>query len=498
MNITFNQWMALSPILIISATIVAVMLAIAVKRHHVMNATIAVVGLNAALGASSVLFFGPLLFPSLVPQVLPQVVTPLLVVDSFSVFYIGLILSATLLTATLLHPYIEGYDRNKEEIYLLLLLAGLGAVLLVCARHFATFFIGLELLSVPLYGMIAYPLKNRRSLEAGVKYLVLSAAASAFILFGMALVYACVGSLGFSELGGNPGFGGPDRMLLLAGGAMMLAGVGFKLSLVPFHLWTPDVYEGAPAPVASFLATASKTAVFVVLLRFFVEAGVYKQDIFLDVLAALAIASILAGNVLALMQSNIKRMLAYSSIAHFGYCMVALVAAGPLAVEAVGVYLLTYVVTTLGAFGVVTLMSTPIDDSDADEIDDYKGLFWVRPFLSSIMTVAMLSLAGIPLTAGFIGKFYVIMAGVDARLWAMLAAVVVGSAIGLFYYLRLMIAMYFLDPAKRRFDAQVNWQQQAGGYMVLLLMFLMLILGMLPEPFIQMIGQGKLLAPLVH
>src|SRR6202008_1275591 len=157
----------------------------------------------------------------------------------------------------------------------------------------------------------------------------------------------------------------------------------------PFHLWTPDVYEGAPAPVTAYLATASKTAVFAVLLRYFVQAHGHEQQVLLDVLSVLAIASMLVGNVLALMQNNIKRLLAYSSIAHFGYCLVALIASGPLAVEAVGVYLITYVITTLGAFGVVTLASSPYKGQDADLISDYRGLFWRRPYLASVLTAMM-------------------------------------------------------------------------------------------------------------
>ena len=506
MNMTAAQWIALSPFLIISATIVAVMLAIAIKRHHWWNATIAVAGLNAALLACSILFFGPLFAPELVPQYLPQTITPLVVVDAYSMFYMGLILSATLATATLSHAYMDGYAGNKEEIYLLLTLSALGGILLVCSKHFASLFIGLELLSIPLYGMVAYPVKSRHALEAGVKYLVLSAAASAFILFGMALIYARTGSLAFADLA--PSFAAATKeihgvvlrdLFLLAGGGLIIAGLAFKLSLVPFHLWTPDVYEGAPAPVTSYLATASKTAVFAVLLRFFVQGGAEHEPLFLDVLTLMAIASILVGNVLALQQTNIKRMLAYSSIAHLGYCLIAVVAGGPLAVEAVGAYLLTYVVTTLGAFGVVTLMSSPIGDNDADEIEDYRGLFWKRPFLSSILTVAMLSLAGIPMTAGFIGKFYVAAVGVDARLWVLLGALVIGSAIGLYYYLRLMIALYNFDAARglrrrRFFDADTQWAQQAGGLMVLVLMLLMLILGMYPQQFLQMVQAANLAA----
>ncbi|MGH8540408.1 MAG: NADH-quinone oxidoreductase subunit NuoN [Stenotrophobium sp.] len=494
MMFTTAQWIAMLPVLIIAATPVAVMSAIAIRRHHWWNTTISVAGLNSALFASSVLFFGPILFPALVPQYLPQQVTPLLLIDGYSIFYIGLILSATLATATLLHPYMEGYKGNKEEIYLLLTLSALGGVVLVCANHFAALFIGFELLSLPLYGMVAYLIKVRPSLEAGIKYLVLSAVASAFLLFGMALIYSQTGTLGFAGVAAWVHAQTGNNLIALTGVAMMVVGLGFKLSFVPFHLWTPDVYDGAPAPVTGYLATASKTAMFAVLLRFFVEGGFYRYASLLDVLTAIAVASILVGNVLALMQSNVKRMLAYSSIAHMGYLLIALIAFGPLAVEAAGIYLLTYVVTALSAFGVITLMSSPYGDRDATQIYDYRGLFWRRPYLTSIMTVSMLSLAGIPLTAGFIGKFYIVAAGVDSRLWLLMGVLVVGSSIGLYYYLRLMITLFLLDPERRRFSAPLNWAQQAGGYMVVALMLLMLLLGIYPQPFIGFIHAAGLSA----
>ena len=490
MNLSPHQWLALSPILMVALTAIAVMGAISLKRDHFWNATVFVAGINASLLASSVLFFGPLLFPELVPQVLPQQVTPLLVVDKFSVFYMGLILTATLATATLMQAYMAGFPRNKEEIYLLLALSALGAVILVCSNHFASLFIGLELLSLPLYGMVAYRPRHKHSLEAGIKYLVLSAAASALLLFGIALVYAHTGTLAFADLGARLNDGADhENLYMLVGGALIVAGIGFKLSLAPFHLWTPDVYEGAPAPVTGYLATASKTAVFAVLLRYFMQAGAHHHQNLVNALSAIAVASILIGNVLALQQTNIKRMLAYSSIAQLGYCLVALIASGPLAVEAVGVFLLTYVITSICAFGVVTLASSPMrpGERDADNNYDYRGLFWRRPYLSSILTVSMLSLAGIPLTAGFIGKFYVIAAGVDARVWVLLGAVVLGSAIGLYYYLRLLITLFLADPEKREFNAPLNWGQQTGGYMAVAFMLLMLLIGVFPQPFLYLV-----------
>ena len=485
MILTANQLLALLPLLITSATAIVVMLAIAIKRNHWWNATITVVGLNLAL----------ISLAYVAAEVPTQEVTPLFVVDGYACFYMALVLGSTLACATLSHAYMEGYPGNREELYLLLTLACCGGLVLCCSRHLAGLFIGLELLSVPVYGMVAYAFRESRSLESGIKYMVLSAAASSFLLFGMALLYAQAGTLSFDGLGARLAGEALQSPFVLAGSTMILVGLGFKLSLVPFHLWTPDVYEGAPAPVGAFLATASKVAVFAVLMRLLVVAPAMHHGLLFDVLAAIAFVSILVGNLLALTQTNLKRLLGYSSIAHFGYLLVAVVATSPLAVEAVAVYLLTYVVTTLGAFGVVALMSSPYQGKDADALFDYRGLFWRRPYLTAVLTVMMLSLAGIPLTAGFIGKFYIVAAGVGAQLWWLLAAVIVGSALGLYYYLRVMVTMYMIGAGMRRYDAPLLWGQRAGGLMVIGLSVLMFLLGVYPQPFLHLIQAAAIALP---
>jgi len=311
---------------------------------------------------------------------------------------------------------------------------------LAAATHFASFFLGLEILSVSLYAMAAHLPGRRRGVEAALKYLVLAATSAAFLLFGMALVYAQSGGLGFAQLAPTPSQQPLSGLILPAGLALMIVGIGFKLALVPFHLWTPDVYQGAPAPTAAFIATVSKGAMFVVLLRLFRPLNLDPAGALFQVFVVIAAASMFTGNLLALLQSNVKRMLAYSSIAHLGYLLVAFLAAGPLADAAVAFYLVAYFATMLGAFGVVGALSGP--DRDADAMSDYQGLAWRRPWLAAAMTAMLLSLAGIPLTAGFVGKFYVLAAGAASHLWWLVLVLVVNSAIGLFYYLRVMIAMF--------------------------------------------------------
>jgi len=483
---TLQHLIALLPLLVTSLTAVVVMLAIAAKRNHALTFILSVVGLNLALLS---------LIPTL--EVAPLEVTPLLLIDTFACYYMALVLAASLACITLIHAYLggasgKGYPGNREELYLLVLLSAAGGLVLVSAQHLAGLFIGLELLSVPTYGMIAYAFFNKRSLEAGIKYMVLSAAGSAFLLFGMALLYAESGNLAFADIGVS--LARESSQLVQIGIGMMLIGLAFKLSLVPFHLWTPDVYEGAPAPVAAFLATASKVAVFAVLLRLYQISPAMSGGWLSDLLTLIAIASILFGNLLALLQNNLKRLLGYSSIAHFGYLLVALIASKGLAVEAVGVYLATYVLTSLGAFGVITLMSTPYSGRDADALYEYRGLFWRRPYLTAVLTVMMLSLAGIPLTAGFIGKFYVIAAGVEAQLWWLLGAMVLGSAIGVFYYLRVMVTLFMREPNMHRHDAPFDWGQRAGGIMLLVVALLAFIIGVYPQPLLELVQHAGLVA----
>lgn len=483
---TLQHLIALLPLLVTSLTAIVVMLAIAAKRNHALTFILSVVGLNLALLS---------LIPAL--EVAPLEVTLLLLIDTFACYYMALVLAASLACVTLIHAYLggesgKGYPGNREELYLLVLLSAAGGLVLVSAQHLAGLFIGLELLSVPTYGMIAYAFFNKRSLEAGIKYMVLSAAGSAFLLFGMALLYAESGNLAFADIGAS--LARESSQLVQIGIGMMLIGLAFKLSLVPFHLWTPDVYEGAPAPVAAFLATASKVAVFAVLLRLYQISPAMSGGWLSELLTLIAIASILFGNLLALLQNNLKRLLGYSSIAHFGYLLVALIASKGLAVEAVGVYLATYVLTSLGAFGVITLMSTPYSGRDADALYEYRGLFWRRPYLTAVLTVMMLSLAGIPLTAGFIGKFYVIAAGVEAQLWWLLGAMVLGSAIGVFYYLRVMVTLFMREPNMHRHDAPFDWGQRAGGIMLLVVALLAFIIGVYPQPLLELVQHAGLVA----
>ena len=465
------QLLALTPLIVLAASSVLLMLLIAFSRHHGATVSMTAFGLLAAF----------VCLPAIYPQ-LPQQVTPLVVLDGYAVFFIGLTLAAALAVAVISYPYLRDRREKPEEYYLLLVLASLGAAVVTVSNHFASFYLGLETLSVPLYAMVAYERGGLMRLEAGVKYLILAAVSSAFLLFGIALLYAQFGSMEFAAIASRaPEFG----ILSLMGSAMLLTGVGFKLALVPFHMWTADVYEGAPPPVTAFIATVSKGAVFALLLRYVHQYDMLASKQFFVILSAVAIASMVVGNLLALTQNNVKRMLAYSSIAHLGYLLVALLAGGSLALKVVSFYLAAYFVTTIGAFGVITVLS--VGDRDAALMDDYRGLAWRRPWFAGVFTAMLLSLAGIPLTAGFIGKFYVVASGVNSALWLLVATLVITSVIGLFYYLRVVAVMF----GQAEFDEAAVFGPPIGSVtaaaVLAVLTLLLVTLGAYPTPFIRII-----------
>jgi NADH-quinone oxidoreductase subunit N len=473
--------LALLPILVLGAMAVVVMLAIAIRRDY--GTTV----LLTALGLAGALVSLPIVHP-----LGPRQVTALVIIDSYSLLFMGLIFAAALAVALLAYDYFRLRGGQREEFYLLLLLATLGAAVLVASTHFASFFLGLEILSVSLYGLIGYERPSVLATEAGIKYLVLAGASSAFLLLGMAMIYGELGTMEFAEIAARHVAGQASLAMLGAGLAMILTGIGFKLALVPFHLWTPDVYQGASPPVAAYIASVSKGAVFALLLRYFKQIDPVMEVGTFAAFTLLAISSMFFGNLLALLQNNVKRLLAYSSITHMGYLFVAFLAAGSLAVDAVTFYLFAYFVTIIGAFGVVTILSTPAHG--ADSWDAYVGLAWRRPWLAAVFTAMLLSLAGIPLTAGFVGKFYLLAAGLGSGLWLLAVMLVLNSTIGLFYYLRVVIAMYATAPAQppgleaRPGVSRLTAAESLTGGLVLAALTLLLVwLGVYPSPWIRII-----------
>ena len=468
--------MALAPHITLAAAIMLLVLVVSFRRNHAAAMMLTVAGFAAAFAA---------LFPAM--RTATWEVTPLYVFDGFAAFFDGLILIAAAVTALVSFRYLNGRTGRQEEYYLLLAIATLGAMALVSAQHFASLLLGLEILSISLYALVAYPEEGNPPLEAALKYLVLSGVGSTVMLFGMALIYHASGTMVFDEIGRFTATGDRADLWLAAGQAIVVAGIAFKLSLIPFHMWTPDVYQGAPAPVTAYLATVSKAAVFAVLLRFAFETDMLDNGAVFTIVAVMAILSMVAGNLLALLQDSVKRILAYSSIAHLGYLMIGLLAVAALADHAMAletslVFLAGYLAMTLTAFAVITELTPAERITDVELVDDYTGLFWRRPVLASMFTVALLSLAGIPLTAGFIAKFYLLAAGVEGALWSLVWAMIVGSAISIYYYLKIVFAMTAADDSRQHRSA--SW---VGTATTVALALLVIAIGTWPTPLIDMV-----------
>jgi NADH-quinone oxidoreductase subunit N len=335
--------------------------------------------------------------------------------------------------------------EHVGEYYGLLAAAGAGMVFLVQANNLMTLFLGLEWFSICLYILCAIEIDLVGSLEAGLKYLVIGSFGSAVLLFGSALVYGATGELEFGAIAReleNQGL--VNDGLVLAGLAMILAGLGFKASAAPFHMWTPDVYEGAPTPVTAFMSAATKAVALVLTLRVLVTAFPAEEELWTIAVAVIACVSLAVGNIAALVQRNLKRMLAYSSVSHAGFMLIAVAANNELGGRALLYYLIPYGAASLGAFGVVAARERELGERVT--LDSVAGMGWERPLLGVAMWVFMLAFAGLPLTGGFIGKFYVFAAAYDAGMWWLVLAGVIGTAISLYYYLAVIRALYMRMP----------------------------------------------------
>jgi NADH-quinone oxidoreductase subunit N len=471
---TTDDIIALLPIIILSGSAVVIMLVIPFYRNSRLTLGLTLAGI--ALSLASLPF---------AESVSPRNITPLLIQDHYGLFFVGLILVASAIVSMLFYSYHLGYHELREEFYILLMLATLGAVVLVLSSHFVSFFLGLEILTISLYVMIAYFPGDGRELEAGIKYLILAAISSTFLLFGMALIYADQGTMAFDQMHISLAAGPtPDHFMLFAGLGMLIIGFGFKMALVPFHMWVADVYEGAPAPVTAFVATVSKGAIFALLIRFFFRIQLPTNSSIFLMFAVISIGSMLIGNLLGLLQKNVKRMLAYSSIAHLGYLIVAFLATGEQAVTAAALYLVAYFVTNLGAFGIISILSGPEEDMALRE--DYRGLFWQRPWLAMVFTLMLLSLIGIPVTLGFIAKFYILLASIGSALWVLSLTLITGSAIGLYYYLRVIVAMFSPVVNEERME-KVRTIPLTGSLALGAMLVLLLWWGIYPRGLIDII-----------
>jgi NADH-quinone oxidoreductase subunit N len=456
------DFLCLLPLLIVASAPVIMMLTITVSRN-----------LKVIYVFSLIMFAAAFLSVFLIAPDVPHRIEPLLVIDRFSLLFLGALLCVCLLITVISYVYLTQHGGQREEYFILLFVATLGASVLVTANHFVSFFIGLETLSISLYVLIAYVKHRDYSVEAAVKFLVIASLSTAFLLFGMALVYAATGTMSFSNL--TSFFSGSViSPLIITGIGMMLVGIGFKLALVPFHMWIPDVYQGAPAPVTTFIATISKGSVLAISIRFFFAIRGSHSETLIVIISVISVISMFAGNLLALNQTNFKRLLAYSSIAHLGYLMITLLAGTESGTQAAVFYMISYMITTVGAFGIISLLS--VCDSEAENTEDLRGLFWKNPWIAIVLSLALLSLAGIPLTAGFIAKFYVVLAGIRSGLWILVISLIINSVISIYYYLRIIKIMFTEsespEPVRLSFT---------GNLVLAIVLIGILLLGIIPS-----------------
>lgn len=386
----------------------------------------------------------------------------MIVTDSLRMSFTAVFLLVTALTILISSVWVENEKVAAGEYHVLLLFATVGMMFMASGNDLVIIFLGLETLSIATYVMAGLRRGDLRSNESAMKYFILGSYASGFLLYGMALVYGAVGSTNITEIAQRSG-DATFPALLLVGAAMLIVGFGFKVASVPFHVWTPDVYEGAPTPITGFMAAGPKAAGFASFVRVFVigfpliagvQASQFLHDSWITALSVMAILTMTVGNVAAIVQNNVKRMLAYSSIAHAGYAMVGFIGAGVAktfsgrdeAVAAVAFYMLTYAVTNLGAFAIVTLVARKNDRRT--DFEDYNGIGFRSPVLAFSLSLFMLSLLGLPLTAGFIGKVLVFRPALEAGTPLMVVLVVVAvinTAISAYYYLRLIVVMFFRE-----------------------------------------------------
>ncbi len=458
-------WPALSPLLIVTATSFAcLLLDLVPSPRKVHLVALGVLGLAGAALASALLWGGPAVsFQQMV------------VADDFALFFNGIFCLSTALVLLLSVGYARRQGIDVGEYYVLLLFAAVGMMLMASALDLLIVFLGLELMSLSLYVLAGFFRTRPTGNEAAMKYFLLGAFSSSFFLYGIALLYGATGTTNLARLAAALGTSGAAREpLILAGFALLLVGFGFKTSAVPFHQWAPDVYEGAPTAVAALIATGSKAAAFAALLRVLLALRAIQPDwaLLLWLLAALTMT---VGNVIALAQRNLKRMLAYSSVAHVGYMLVGLTAGAEAGGAAVLFYLVVYTVATVGAFGVILLLERK--GAEAVDVEAYGGLSASHPVLALVLTVCLLSLIGLPPTAGFVGKFYLFSAAIREGFIGLAIIAVLNSVVAAYYYLRIIIYMYMREPEK---DGVRTVLTPAAGLALALAVWATFHLGLLP------------------
>jgi len=400
----------------------------------------------------------------------------LFVSDPLGNFMILTIIFVLALVIIISKDFLKKYNYRHGEYYSLLFFSALGMMLLISANSLLIAFLGLEIMSIPLYILSGFLKTDSKSKESAMKYFILGAFSTGLFAMGIAFVYGATGSFDLYEIA-NSGII-ENKTLMITGLGLILIGLGFKIALVPFHMWVPDVYEGAPTPVVAFMSVTVKVATFVALARIFVlTIDTYSQGLIV-ILEGLAIVTMTLGNLAAIYQKNIKRMLAYSSIAHAGYMLIALIAAKSGSYQGIGslvFYLFAYCIMTFGSFAIVSYYEDK--EGQKAEIEDYSGLAYKRPFIALCLSVFLLSLAGIPLTAGFMGKLYIFGSAIDAGFLSLAIIGVINSLISVYYYLRVIVCMY-MKKSELEYSPKIGFATKLAVFICTLLI---MVLGIYPS-----------------
>ncbi|MEN6520952.1 MAG: NADH-quinone oxidoreductase subunit N [Armatimonadota bacterium] len=437
------DWLVVIPeiILIVTAAVVLMLDAFTKRTSDKASPWIALIGCFAGLVAVGLMWGRHLSgFGGMV------------IADNFSELVKMVILTAAALSILLSVDYARREEFQQGEYYSLMLLSTVGMLLLASSANLIMVFLSLEMLSIALYVMTGFAIGRQRSQEAGMKYFLLGSFSAAILIYGVALIYGATGTVDMRAvasaiasrgMAGNP--------ILLAGAGLVLVGLAFKVAAVPFQMWVPDVYEGAPSPVTAYMSVATKAAAFAALTRILVFTFSDLSSIWLAAIWMLAALTMIVGNVVAIAQDNIKRMLAYSSIAHAGYILVAVASANQLGIQSIPFYLSAYAFMNLGAWAVVTVVTKK--GEEATGLHDYSGLFWRNPLLASSMAVFLFGLAGLPPTSGFTAKIYIFMAAVNANLIGLLIVAIITTIISVYFYLRITVIMFI---ERRESEPAVN------------------------------------------
>lgn len=414
------------------------------------------------------------------------------VVDNYSRFFKLIFLLGTALTILISIKYLDDEALQKSEYFALILFATIGMMIMASGAELLTIFLGLELLSMSLYVLAGYARTRMASNESALKYFLLGSFASGFLLYGIALIYGATGSTVIRSIFKVTMASGFQSPILIIGMALLIIGFGFKAALVPFHMWTPDVYQGAPAPITAFMSAGPKAAAFAAFARVFMEALPSLQGHWTGVIWVIAALTMTTGNVIALVQNDIKRMLAYSSIAHAGYVLVAFLASGELGISSILYYMLAYTCMNIGAFAVITVLAGKGEKRVL--IDDYKGLGYKHPVAAIAMSLFLFSLAGIPPTGGFMGKFYIFSAAIKEGYIGLAIIGVLNSVVSVYYYLRVTVAMYFQAPSTTtESEAPAVAFSPALAVAIFISAYGVLSLGLFPSAYVAIVRQSFLM-----